>query len=578
MSDSIQLNLFGDILNEPESDPLIEEQNNELLGASRKDPLEEISSKDVPEIPGPGHPGPGAGEGRPENSRDDRGTGRTGPQDGGSERDRTAADNLSDTRERPGTTSPELGHTSSLSLTILDKKVALDAADIQAIFDQYAAKAAGFQKDSGNTKGMQRVFRPSQGDKLWEEMTPAEQKQEISDYLKRDFDAAQQEVKTRNPAEYLLDRALDPLDPMSEVYKVILKKAGATIERNPIKLPDYLQKSLDQNSNLSVTDTLPRSPGALRNGHTDDRGNYHITADDHIGKGGKVAKFDDNLAAILLLKALETEKRNANPEEQSILVRYTGWGGLSEVFKQNLEGTWLDRQNRLKTALSDEEYRSASRSTINAHYTSPEVVRAVWDGACRLGYSGGPTMEPALGIGHFFGMRPSHLPVEMHGIELDSISGRIAQHLYQSADIKINGYENLRMEKDRYNLFISNVPFADVKPYEEKKNQTPGIDNRYSLHDFYFLKSLHGTRPGGLVAFITSRYTLDKENTEVRSKIAETADFVGAIRLPNNTFRQIADTEVVTDIVFLQKRLENQPMSDLTKSFINTIGDYPSTF
>ncbi len=412
MSDSIQLNLFGDILNEPEADPLIEEQNNELLGGSRKDPLEEISSKDVPEIPGPGNLGPGAGEGRPESSGHDGRIGGTGPQAERSARDRTAANNLPD----PG-------------------------------------------------------IRPA---------------------------------------------------------------------------------------------------GTLRNRHTDDKGNYHITADDHIGKGGKVAKFDDNLAAILLLKTLESEKRNANPQEQSILVRYTGWGGLSEVFKQNLEGTWQERQIRLKTALSDEEYRSASRSTINAHYTSPEVTRAVWDGACRLGYSGGPTMEPALGIGHFFGMRPSHLPVEMHGIELDSISGRIAQHLYQSADIKINGYENLRMEKGRYNLFISNVPFADVKPYEEKKNQTPGIDNRYSLHDFYFLKSLHGTRPGGLVAFITSRYTLDKENTEVRSKIAESADFVGAIRLPNNTFRQIADTEVVTDIVFLQKRLENQPMSELTKSFINT--------
>jgi N12 class adenine-specific DNA methylase len=448
--------------------------------------------------------------------------------------------------------------------------VAISAADLQAIYDQYATKAAGFRKDSETTRGVHRVYRPSQGMKLWEEMTPSEKKQEISDYIRMDFAAAQEEVSGKNSAGYLLDRALDPLDPMSEVYKVVLKKMGATIEEKSIKLPEILQKSLEANNSPTSTNTTPRSPGALRNGHTDDRGNYHITADDRIGKGGKVAKFEDNLAAILLLKTLESEKRNANPQEQSILVRYTGWGGLSEVFKQNLEGTWLDRQNRLKTALSDEEYRSASRSTINAHYTSPEVVRAVWDGACRLGYSGGPTMEPALGIGHFFGMRPSHLPVEMHGIELDSISGRIAQHLYQSADIKINGYENLRMEKDRYNLFISNVPFADVKPYEEKKNQTPGIDNRYSLHDFYFLKSLHGTRSGGLVAFITSRYTLDKENSEVRSKIAESADFIGAIRLPNNTFREIADTEVVTDIVFLQKRPENQPMSDLTKSFINT--------
>ena len=311
-----------------------------------------------------------------------------------------------------------------------------------------------------------------------------------------------------------------------------------------------------------------RPAGILRNGHTDDRGNYHITPDDFIGKGGKVAKFNDNLSAILLLKQLESEKRNASPEEQSILVKYTGWGGLQEAFKQDLEGPWLERQKQLKTALNDSEYRSASRSTINAHYTSPEVAKAVWNGACRLGYAGGPTMEPATGIGHFFGLRPTHLPIEMHGIELDSISGRLAQQLYQSADIKVSAYENILAEKDRYNLHISNVPFADIKPYEEKKNQTPGLDNRYSLHDFYFLKSLYATRPGGLCAFITSRYTMDKVDTEVRSKIAGTADFIGAIRLPDNSFREIANTEVVTDIVFLQKRLDDQPMSELTKSFI----------
>ena len=158
----------------------------------------------------------------------------------------------------------------------------------------------------------------------------------------------------------------------------------------------------------------------------------------------------------------------------------------------------------------------------------------------------------------------------MHGIELDSISGKIAQQLYQSAEIKISGYEDIRMPENRYNLILSNVPFGDIKPYEETKNQTPGLDNRYSIHDFYFLKSLHGVKEGGLVAFITSRYTLDKQDTDVRQKIAENADFLGAIRLPNNSFKEIADTEVVTDIVFLQKRHANQEMSELTKEFITT--------
>ncbi|MGA2614324.1 MAG: hypothetical protein ABSG38_12870, partial [Spirochaetia bacterium] len=308
----------------------------------------------------------------------------------------------------------------------------------------------------------------------------------------------------------------------------------------------------------------------LRGGHTDDRGNYRISVDDKIGEGGKVEKYECNVAAIRLLKCLETEGRYARPEEQTVLVKYTGWGGLSEAFKESNEGKWKERSQELKDLLGESEYRSASRSTINAHYTDPEIARRVWKAALRLGYSGGPTLEPAAGVGHFFGVRPLGVPVEMHGIEMDSISGRIAQYLYQSADIRIMPYENARMEENRYNLIISNVPFSDVKPYEDSKTRTPGLDGRYALHDFYFLKSLYGTRPGGIVAFITSRYTLDKESKEVREKIAESADFVGAIRLPNDTFKGIANTEVVTDIVFLQKRSHEQEPSELTRKFLDT--------
>jgi N12 class adenine-specific DNA methylase len=274
------------------------------------------------------------------------------------------------------------------------------------------------------------------------------------------------------------------------------------------------------------------------------------------------------------LKHLETESRYATPVEQAVLVKYTGWGGLSEAFKEAQEGRWKERYQELKDLLSESEYRSASRSTINAHYTDPEIARRVWKVVLRLGYSGGPTLEPAAGVGHFFGVRPLGTPIEMHGIEMDSISGRIAQHLYQSADIRIMPYENVRMDENRYNLIISNVPFSEVKPYEDTRTRTPGLDGRYALHDFYFLKSLYGTRPGGIIAFITSRYTMDKESTEVREKMAQTADFVGAIRLPNNTFRAIANTEVVTDIVFLQKRSPEQTPSELTRKFITT-GEIP---
>ena len=261
-----------------------------------------------------------------------------------------------------------------------------------------------------------------------------------------------------------------------------------------------------------------RGSGELRGGHTDDRGNYRINVDDKIGEGGKVEKYDCNVAAIRLLKRLETEGRYAAPEEQAVLVKYTGWGGLSEAFKESNEGKWKERSQELKDLLGESEYRSASRSTINAHYTDPEIARRLWKAVLRLGYSGGPTLEPAAGVGHFFGVRPLGVPIEMHGIEMDSISGRIAQHLYQSADIRIMPYENVRMEENRYNLIISNVPFSDVKPYEDSRTRTPGLDGRYALHDFYFLKSLYGTRPGGIVAFITSRYTLDKESKEVRRK------------------------------------------------------------
>ena len=235
-----------------------------------------------------------------------------------------------------------------------------------------------------------------------------------------------------------------------------------------------------------------------------------------------------------------------------------------------MAGKWKERFQELRDLLSESEYRSASRSTINAHYTDPEIARRVWNAAVRLGYGGGPTLEPAAGVGHFFGVRPLGLNIEMHGVEMDTISGRIAQQLYQSADIRIMPYENVRLEADRYNLVISNVPFSEIKPYEDRKTRTPGLDGRYALHDFYFLKSLYGTRPGGLLAFITSRYTLDKESKEVRERIAQVADFIGAIRLPNNTFQSIANTEVVTDIVFLQKRPAGQEQTELTRAFLET--------
>ena len=292
--------------------------------------------------------------------------------------------------------------------------------------------------------------------------------------------------------------------------------------------------------------------------------NYLISEADNIGRGGPVQKFSNNISAITILKKIETENRYATPDEQEALVKYVGWGGLSNSFKK---GTAND--DLLRSMLTPEEYEAARRSTINAHYTSPPVIQAVWNAVTRMGFTGGATLEPAMGIGHFYGLRPTDLNMSMEGIELDSLSGRIARQLYQNAEIRIQGYETIRMPKDYYNLILSNVPFWEGAPVEPRDVRTPGLTGKESLHNFYFLKSLYGTKPGGLVAFITSHYTMDaKTSRDVREAIAGQADFLGAIRLPETAFKQNAGTEVVTDIIFLQKRAPGQAPSDLNKIFI----------
>jgi N12 class adenine-specific DNA methylase len=555
-ADAIQLNLFGDIVN---LDQLTSEKdvNDDYPEPVRTDgtaTLGKVSSQVLPDSQGAGDTGRDISQRR-----------------GSSEiRDGRSHDKWVETQRSPGDSTQRVhlptpggeGGTYSLEISPLfnqilsSEKLLLSEQDIQTILNQYAAKHCGFSVEVNRSGGMQPKMREASGQKLWEDMSFDEKTKEFYQYMQEDFSIAHKESKDRNPVDYLLDRALDPLDPMSEVYKVILRNAGAEIADNGIKLPEHLQ--------IIYKTVTPQIS------HTDLRGNYHITAENQIGAGGKVAKFNANLEAITLLKIIEAEGRKATPLEQSILVKYTGWGGLSEAFKESPEGNWLERTTALKEALTPNEYAKAARSTLNAHYTDPDIIDSVWTAVCRMGYNGGPTLEPATGVGHFFGKRPTHLPIEMFGIEQDSISGRIAQQLYQSANIRITGYENVKMFENCYNLVISNVPFGDIYPYEEKRNKTPGLTDRYAIHDYYFLKSLYGTKEGGLVAFITSHYTMDKLDTEVREKIAEKADFIGAIRLPNNAFTQIAHTEVVTDIVFLQKRSPYKEMSDLTKDFITT--------
>jgi adenine-specific DNA methylase len=275
--------------------------------------------------------------------------------------------------------------------------------------------------------------------------------------------------------------------------------------------------------------------------------NFKIT-DDHLGEGGPKAKFRMNMDAINLLKELEFDGRQATPEEQEVLSKYVGWGGLADAFDETKQN-WADEFAELYATLSPEEYAAARSSTLNAHYTSPTVIRAIYDAVENMGFQSGNILEPAMGVGNFFGLLPDELSgSKLYGVELDSITGRIAKQLYPNADITIAGFETTD-RRDFYDLAIGNVPFGqyqvDDKPYNKLG---------FSIHNYFFAKSLDQVRPGGVVAFVTSRYTMDAKDSSARKYLAERADFLGAIRLPNNAFRANAGTDVVSDIIFLQKR------------------------
>ena len=285
-------------------------------------------------------------------------------------------------------------------------------------------------------------------------------------------------------------------------------------------------------------------------------GNYLITDSDQVGVGSPKVKYAQNVAAIKLLKLLEKENRKATPEEQKMLVKYVGWGGLAGVFDR-YNDKFSKEYSALKELLTEEEYDAAKASTINAHYTSPAVIKFMWDAVKRIGFKGGKVLEPGMGVGHFFGLRPADIRIAMTGVELDSLTGRMAQQLYQHGDIRVKGYQETDLPKGFFDLAISNVPFANIKPYDPRAKQL-GIPEGLSLHDFYFAKSLALTKPGGMVAFITSRFTMDKQDSRLRRFLSQSADLVSAVRLPSTAFKANAGTEVVTDIIFLRKRLATE--------------------
>ena len=276
--------------------------------------------------------------------------------------------------------------------------------------------------------------------------------------------------------------------------------------------------------------------------------NFHIT-DDALGAGSAKEKFRRNIEAIRTLEKVESEKRIATSEEQQILSQYVGWGGLADAFDES-KSAWAGEYQQLKELLSSQEYASARESTLNAHYTSPAIIRSIYDTLNRMGFEKGNVLEPAMGIGNFFGMLPEKMQESrLYGVELDGITGRIARQLYPKADIKISGFEKTDYPNDFFDVAVGNVPFGQYKVADKQYDK-----NNFLIHDYFFAKTLDKVRPGGVVAFVTSKGTMDKKSPEVRKYLAQRAELMGAVRLPNTAFKENAGTEVTSDILFFKKR------------------------
>ncbi len=280
--------------------------------------------------------------------------------------------------------------------------------------------------------------------------------------------------------------------------------------------------------------------------------NFRITDADRLGEGGPKQKYRQNLEAIRTLRTIHAEARSATPEEKAVIAKYVGWGGLPQVFATPQEAPqWSAEQEELKVLLEPDEYSSARATVLNAHYTSPTVIRAMYAALDRFGFKGGRVLEPACGLGHFFGVMPEDMAArsELTGIEIDPLTARLAKTLYPDADIRSQAFENATLPTNRFDLAVSNVPFADYSPFDPKLNP-----RKFHIHDYFFVAAAERVRPGGLIAFITSRGTLDKQYPHLREAVAKTCDLVGAIRLPHTAFKKNANTDVTTDIVFLRKR------------------------
>lgn len=363
-------------------------------------------------------------------------------------------------------------------------------------------------------------------------------------YTYFDFDDILTASEKDNPLDYLLETSkqtvLDKgMDGFDEAVAEFMTNSESISNRDE----NYLEKLIalsEQKKNRATYSTIPAEP--------QEKHDFRITEDTELGAGGAKTKFAANIAAIRTLKAIESENRLATPDEQEILAKYVGWGGLSQAFDSG-NGAWTNEYKQLRALLTDDEYKAAAESTLNAHYTSPEVIGAMYKALDNFGFESGNVLEPSMGVGNFFGCLPEKMRgSKLYGVELDDITGRIAKQLYQTANIQINGFEKTDFPDNFFDAAIGNVPFGNYGVSDARYNK-----ENFLVHDYFFAKTLDKVAPGGVVAFITSKGTLDKANPKVREYLAKRADLIGAIRLPNNAFKG-ANTEVTSDIIFLQKR------------------------
>lgn len=375
------------------------------------------------------------------------------------------------------------------------------------------------------------------------------------------FGQEQPQPATESPTFHSETMAVYPGDKNNLPYDVVVERLHIEEPEPPAPVTEpekTFEEVLDEHSvSIQVNgqwQTFPNAKAAEEASYEEYKANLRRNAknfritDEHLGEGGPKAKFQANVNAIRLLKELEAAGQQASPEQQEVLSRYVGWGGLSDAFDPE-KPVWALEYAQLKELLTPEEYAAARSSTLNAHYTSPTVIRAIYEAVDRMGFETGNILEPSCGVGNFFGMLPEEMRnSRLYGVELDSISGRIAKQLYPKADITVAGFETTD-RRDFYDLAIGNVPFGQYQVRDKAYDKL-----NFSIHNYFFAKALDQVRPGGVVAFVTSRYTMDAKDSTVRRYLAQRAELLGAIRLPNDAFKKNAGAEVVSDIIFLQKR------------------------